>query len=69
MIANLQEAELMKIEAALQRALRQAPSYGAITLSITLMDHAPQRYTLQTTESFLLSSNSNSQEEIATDDL
>jgi hypothetical protein len=69
MIANLQEAELMKIEAALQRALRQAPSYGNVTLSITLKEHTPRRYTIQVTESVLLSVNSSSQEEIAMADL
>jgi hypothetical protein len=69
MIANLQEAELMKIEAALQRALRQAPSYGNVTLCITLKDKTPQRYTLQVTESVLLSANSSSHGEITMDDL
>jgi hypothetical protein len=69
MIANLQKTELLQIEAALLRALRQAPSHGNIKLCITLMDHTPQRYTIEVTESVLLSANSNSQGGMAMDDL
>jgi hypothetical protein len=47
-------AFFIQVETELQYALQQAPDFGAITLSITLRDHVPQRYTIETSKSVMV---------------
>jgi hypothetical protein len=50
---------LRQVEAELRCALQQAPDFGNITLCITLRDHVPQRYTIETSKSVMISNSGN----------